>query len=128
MTTTNDPRPAGVRTGANKRATGDTTSVLEATITAGPFDREAWRSAVEDVILRLAESGAEFSADDVRAAGVGEPAHPNAWGPVFAAMHGRHLIERVGYAPSGRRARRTGSAYTWRGAPPRPGAGRGGAR
>jgi hypothetical protein len=75
-----------------------------------------WRDACDDAIATMAARGVEFQAADLVAEGlVGEPAHPNQWGPRFstAARHG--VIEAVNAAPSKRATVHASLCRTWRG-------------
>ena len=80
------------------------------------FDADVWRDQVLDVIAELAGRGREFTADDVRAFGVGEPDHLNRWGSAFSAARKSGLIAPVGTACSRRPVRHAGLARIWVGA------------
>ena len=76
---------------------------------------EEWKDAVDAVIARLAATGEKFTADNVRAAGVGEPHHPNAWGARFTAARRKGLVERIGFDESARPAGHARAVAVWRG-------------
>jgi hypothetical protein len=75
-----------------------------------------WRDRAEAGIIQLADSGREFSADDLVAL-VGPPvsSSQNAIGPVFAWAAREGLIECVGFRQSERSSRRGGITRVWRG-------------
>ena len=76
---------------------------------------QQWVDAVDAEIRHLADFGLEFTSDDVRAAGLGEPHHDNAWGARFIAAKRRGEIVRVGYRQSTRPAGHARPVSIWRG-------------
>ena len=75
-----------------------------------------WRDACDDAIATMAARGIEFQAADLIAENlVGEPAHPNQWGPRFLAAARHGVIERVDSASSKRATVRASLCRTWRG-------------
>lgn len=81
-----------------------------------------WSDHADSVLTRLAESGREFTAQDLRDGGVPEPDHPNRWGALFLRAHVCGLIVPVRFATASRRARHGGVLRVWRGAPHQVGA------
>jgi hypothetical protein len=74
-----------------------------------------WRDAAIAEIRRLAESGRDFTADDLTAK-VGVPGHMNAIGPVFASASRRGIIEQVGWRKAaGRASQQSRRLAVWRG-------------
>ncbi len=61
-----------------------------------------WRETVDAAIRSLAGLGRPFTADDVRALGIGDPPSPKAWGARMLAASKGGVIRRVGYRPSTR--------------------------
>ena len=75
----------------------------------------AWRDAVDEVIRAMAESGGEFTAEDVRV-WVGAPPHPNAMGARFMAARKAGLLELVGYRKALRAEAHARALAVYRGA------------
>lgn len=76
-----------------------------------------WHAAAEKAMKHLAESGAEFSADDLRdlLEDAGEPPTPNAYGGLFMSWSRQGLIVRTGGGSSRGAKRNGGHRHTWRG-------------
>lgn len=72
-----------------------------------------WRVAAEAAIDRLAATGRQFTADDVRDRVGGPPGHHNALGGVFIAAARRGQIRPVGYRASDRRQAHRRPIRTW---------------
>jgi hypothetical protein len=92
--------------------------VIEAVTNVGTqaalsFDRD-WSDAALDAITRLAASGRQFDADDVRDL-VGEPPSPAAMGAAFRAAARARLIRCVGFETSSRITRHGGLQRVWEG-------------
>lgn len=85
-------------------------------------DHDVWRANAMDALEQLAASGCEFTADDVRHAGVGEPPHPNYWGALFLAAQTQKVIRKVGVAPSRNRRSHASAVFRWVGTAPTGGA------
>lgn len=75
---------------------------------------EAWKTACDLAIARLALTGQEFTAEDVRRA-VGDPHHPNAMGARFNVAAKQGVIEHVGYRKPARASRHAAPIGVWRG-------------
>ena len=75
---------------------------------------ESWAKKCDDAIARLAATGADFTADDVRAICGAPPNHPNAMGARFGAAAHDGVIKRVGYAPSKRPTLHAHPIAVWR--------------
>lgn len=75
-----------------------------------------WKALVDRVIAQLAATGQPFTADDVRAQGVPEPAQPQAWGSRFLAAARAGHIRRIGYQPSRRASVHAHPIAVWQGA------------
>jgi hypothetical protein len=73
-----------------------------------------WREAAAAAIARLASSGAEFGADDVRAI-AGDPQHPNAMGSVFLRAARSGAIQFVRFENSKRPSLHAHPVRIWRG-------------
>ena len=73
-----------------------------------------WVSRFDGVILTMASSGSEFSAEDVRLL-AGDPPHPNAIGGRFLAAVRRGWITRVGYKNATRNASHARALAVYRG-------------
>ena len=112
MTSTSNTRHALNVTGAENRLT---TYYTEDTPQTAPEASWQWRAAAESVLLLLAERMIPFTADDVRAEGVGEPHHPNQWGVLFSTAHRAGWITPVATATSVRRSRNAGLNRVWTG-------------
>ncbi|WP_331445821.1 hypothetical protein [Streptomyces xanthochromogenes] len=77
----------------------------------------AWAAGCQRAIALAATLALPFQAADLVAAGlVGEPRHPNHWGPQFAIAHRNGVIEAHGFAPSKRATVRNSACRTWIGA------------
>lgn len=74
-----------------------------------------WRDSCDRAIARLAASGVEFTADEVRAVVGDPPNHPNAMGARFLSAAKSRLIERVGYKKPTRPSRHANVVAIWRG-------------
>lgn len=76
-----------------------------------------WAADCQKAIAVAASLQLPFQAADLIAAGlVGEPRHPNHWGPQFAIAHREGVITPHGYAPSKRATVRNSACRTWIGA------------
>jgi hypothetical protein len=75
-----------------------------------------WKSCAITGINYLASTGREFSADDLRELGIGDPRHPNHWGSVFRAAQAVGTIRQIGARPSNTGSRRGGLIRVWRSA------------
>lgn len=86
--------------------------------TGEPVDVDPfWRDHAWTALLELAETGQAFTSYDiVRVHGVGEPAHPNQWGPLLAAAREAGLIVAIGATPSARPSVAKSLVRVWRGA------------
>lgn len=82
------------------------------------IDRDVWRANAWGALDALAASGVEFTADDVRDAGVGEPPHPNHWGALFLAAQAQQVIRKVAVAPSRNRRSHASAVFRWVGTAP----------
>lgn len=60
------------------------------------FAPDAWKAAALAVLRDLASAGDDFSIDDLRRHGIGEPDKPQRWGSLFAVMKNYGLIQLVG--------------------------------
>ena len=74
-----------------------------------------WVSRFDGVIITMASSGKEFSAEDVRLL-AGDPPHCNAIGARFLAAVKRGWITRVGYKNATRNASHARALAVYRGA------------
>lgn len=73
-----------------------------------------WRDACDDAIATMAARGIEFQAADLITEGlVGEPEHPNQWGPRFATAARHGIIRPVNAAPSKRATVHASLCRTW---------------
>ena len=78
-----------------------------------------WAAAVDATILRWANTGQPFTAEDVRFlaayfADAGEPHHPNAWGARMSAAGRRGVIRKTGrYVQAGRAERHAAVIAEW---------------
>lgn len=73
-----------------------------------------WAADCQKAIRVAADLGLPFQAADLVAARlVGEPAHPNHWGPQFAAAHRAGLIQPAGAAKSKRPSTRNSLCLLW---------------
>lgn len=73
-----------------------------------------WRQAALVEIENMAQSGIEFTADDIRKR-VGEPDIANRWGGVFLAARRAGIIEVVAVRPSATPSRHAGMVRVWKG-------------
>lgn len=74
-----------------------------------------WREVAVAEVRRLAESGRDFTADDLTGK-VGLPGHVNAVGAVFGAASRQGLIEQVGWRKAaGRASQQSRRLAVWRG-------------
>jgi len=64
---------------------------------------EQWKSEADSLIVSMARSGAEFTAEDVRA-WVGDPPRPGAMGGRFLAAIKQGIIQRVGVTNAKRKS------------------------
>jgi hypothetical protein len=78
-------------------------------------ESDEWNAACDAAIAWWAKTGEEFTAEEVRKR-VGDPKHPNAMGPRFAAAARAGLIVRVGYARSPRPSLHAHPTALWKGA------------
>ena len=86
---------------------------------------QQWKDVVDRTIKVFADSGTEFTSDDIRAwvtsencdcpPAVSEPHHHNAWGARFVAARKAGLIEKVGHRESARPAGHARTVAVWRG-------------
>ncbi|MGW7001329.1 hypothetical protein ACWGCW_00525 [Streptomyces sp. NPDC054933] len=75
-----------------------------------------WAADCDDAIETMARRGVEFQAADLVKEGlVGEPDHPNRWGPRFIKASHAGVIEPVGTAQSKRKTVHSSLCHTWRG-------------
>lgn len=75
-----------------------------------------WADACQKAIALAASLSLPFQAADLIAAGlIGEPRHPNHWGPQFAAAHRDGVIEPAGVAKSKRASVRNSLCRVWTG-------------
>lgn len=86
--------------------------------TAAQHTDPAWATSCDRAIALAASLQLPFQAADLVNAGiVGEPRHPNHWGPRFAAAHRDGLITPAGVAPSKRATVRNSLCRVWIGIP-----------
>jgi hypothetical protein len=78
---------------------------------------ENWRAAALQELTALAQYGATFNADTLRARGAKEPADHNQWGSLFATAKKRGLITKAYYSSSQRKSRHGGFLHAWKGVP-----------
>lgn len=76
---------------------------------------ERWKDEADSLIVSMARSGAEFTAEDVRA-WVGDPPKPNAIGARFMAALRAGIIERAGWKHASRREAHARALAVYRGA------------
>lgn len=74
----------------------------------------AWRIAARTAALRLANSGMEFTQDDITNV-VGLPTIRNATGALLSGMAKQHLIERVGDTTGSRDSQHSRRISVWKG-------------
>lgn len=75
-----------------------------------------WKDDWERAIRRLATSGIEFTADDVRRLAGPPTDHPNAAGGIFGRLSHEGLITLVGYEKSPRPSLHSHRVGVWKGA------------
>jgi len=63
---------------------------------------EQWKIDADSVIMSMASSGREFTAEDVRCFVGDPPNHPNAFGARFNSASKAGIIKRVGYKQASR--------------------------
>lgn len=96
---------------AGARAKADGMAQAEANTTA------EWARDCDAAIRTMAARGTVFQAADLVAEGlVGEPDHPNRWGPRFLAARRAGVLEEAGFAQSIRATVHRSICRTWRGA------------
>lgn len=78
-----------------------------------PDAKSVWLADAGDAIERLARSGRNFTADDVRAL-IGEPENGNWWGIAFAKARNTGVIQPVAFGVSRSKSRNGGSLKVWR--------------
>lgn len=76
---------------------------------------DQWKNEADSLIVSMARSGAEFTAEDVRA-WVGDPPKPNAIGARFMAALRSGIIERAGWKHASRREAHARALAVYRGA------------
>lgn len=73
-----------------------------------------WAAACDKAIDELASRGLTFQAADlIRLELVGEPPHPNCWGPRFAAAVRRGVIRHASYGQSARSTVHRSICHHW---------------
>lgn len=77
-----------------------------------PDDKHVWLTDAADAIKRLAHTGRQFTADDVRKI-IGSPEHPNWWGIAFAAAKRQKVIQPVAFGTARAKSRNGGSLKVW---------------
>jgi hypothetical protein len=91
----------------------------EAAKTVGMAEADAgaqpdWKAQCDEAIAKMAARGVPFQAADLIAEGlVGEPAHPNQWGPRFSTNARRGVIEAVAADRSKRATVHSSLCRTW---------------
>jgi hypothetical protein len=75
---------------------------------------EQWKDEADSLIVSMARSGAEFTAEDVRA-WVGNPPKANAMGARFMAALRSGIIERAGWKHASRREAHARALAVYRG-------------
>ncbi|WP_129711020.1 hypothetical protein [Haloactinopolyspora alba] len=97
--------------------------LLTDTIADGSYDgvnqadentEPTWAELADREIAAMARSGSEFTSSDLREV-IGEPEHPNHWGPRFTAARRAGVIELVAVRPSSTPSRHGGLVRVWRG-------------
>lgn len=76
---------------------------------------EAWKDEADSLIVSMARSGAEFTAEDVRA-WIGDPPKPNAIGARFMAALRSGIIQRAGWKHASRKEAHARALAVYRGA------------
>ena len=82
---------------------------------ANANELEEWKKRANDAIEWLAQSGREFTAEDVRKR-AGDPSNPNAFGPRLNYAARRGIITMVGYRKSERPSMHRRPVAVWKGA------------
>jgi hypothetical protein len=77
---------------------------------------DEWRNSVDGIIMAMASSGEEFTAEDVRDYAGDPPNHHNAMGARFLAAAKSGVIVRVGFANSRRKRSHAAVIAVYRGA------------
>lgn len=77
---------------------------------------DQWRDEVDGIIMAMASSGEEFTAEDVREYAGDPPNHHNAMGARFLAAVKQGTIVRVGFANSRRKRSHAAVIAVYRGA------------
>jgi hypothetical protein len=81
---------------------------------ADAAEHQAWKTKADAAIDRLAKSGKEFTAEDVRAI-AGDPRRPNAFGARIRAAWKAGTIVKCGYRASQRASLHAHPIAVWRG-------------
>ena len=76
-----------------------------------------WLSCAEAALAVLVKSRREFTTDDMRELGVGEPDHSCRWGSFMSTAKRRGDVVRVDFRPSKHPGRNGGIAAVWKGTP-----------
>jgi len=77
---------------------------------------DEWKNTVDGVILSMAASGEEFTAEDVREFAGDPPNHHNAMGARFLSAVKQGIIVRIGFANSRRKRSHAAVIAVYRGA------------
>jgi hypothetical protein len=77
---------------------------------------EEWVQTCDGIIMAMAASGVDFTAEDVRGMAGDPPHHPNAMGARFLAASKRNIIVRIGFSNSKRRERHASMLAVYKGA------------
>lgn len=80
-----------------------------------PLDDPSWDARAAAHLIRLASSGAPFTADDLHTTDLGTPPHPNAVKQLIDTAKRAGLIHTTGYRKSTRGPRRGGWSLEWTG-------------
>jgi hypothetical protein len=105
------PTPAAINPAAGEAAKKRGTKRI------GSLDPE-WAAQCDDAIETMARRGIPFQAADlIREELVGEPPHPNCWGPRFIKASKRGVIEHVDYCGSARATVHRSICHQWIGTP-----------
>lgn len=78
---------------------------------------DAWNADALDLLVKVAESGADFDANTLTERGLRQPPHPNHWGSLFRSAYAAHIITPIGFRQSTRPSRAGGVCRIWRGLP-----------
>jgi hypothetical protein len=84
---------------------------------ADDAESDAWKGRADNALERLASTGHEFTAEDLRKL-AGSPIHQNAIGARFRAAALAKVIERVGYRLATRPSRHSHPIAVWKGVAP----------